>query len=102
MPLHVSCFRADSNWSGGVRQVLSYESVALDGETAARSSSESNVAAYLYNSETAAVRVAWGTTPDATATAATSATTAAIVVGPNEDLTISLYGAEKIAVKALT
>ena len=101
MPLLVSVFRANANGDLAPREVLSYESIALNSQTAALPAEARGLFAQCFNSETVPVRIAWGTTPDAAAATATSATTAGLVVGAGQAVRIPLQGGERISAKAL-
>lgn len=101
MPLLVSFYRPSISGDGQVRQVEAYQSIALNATTTARPAGERGMLARCFNSETSPIRIAWGTTPDAAASAATAATTAGIVVGAGQALDIALDGAESISAKAV-
>lgn len=68
---------------GQVARVVARESITIPGTTTRKVQSGETV--IVHNAAAAAVAVAWGSSPDAAATAETSATTAGIPVPPNLD-----------------
>lgn len=100
MPLLISFCRLSSPGAPALRAALGYENIASGASSAARAAGETGVYAVCLNTEAVPGRIAWGTTPDATLAAATSASTAGVPIGPGDTQYVNIEGGEKIAFSA--
>ncbi len=96
MPLLISVYRPSVSGEAYPAQVMTYEKIAGGATSAVIDAELRAVRVKVHNTETAAGRIAWGTTPDATAASSTSVTTAGFPIGPNESQHLVLDGGQKI------
>jgi hypothetical protein len=101
MTVVVSFIRPGGAGVVGVDKVRVRENVTIPGSTTARA--EDGEIVVIGNAETSMVAAAWGTTPDAAATAETSATTAGFCIGAGAvSYPIRPRVGDKVNVKAVT
>lgn len=80
----------------GVGKVRICETIAVGGTTTA--SSGQHEFAWISSTEATAVNCAYGTTPDATAAAETTLTSAAFAIQPNETIQVATKVGDKISI----